>query len=198
MTDTEPPETTGEPPPPAEAADVQFAANLREERERRRISKAEFARRMRELGHSWFPQTVQKIEAGHRKVRVGEAEAVARILGTSMDRLTWPTQVASAAWLLDTAMARAQKSWNDIARRTATLLWALGQLQTAVTEMEDRDCLGSGEIRKLVTEAALFLEMNPEDAVEAGRGDFGSFLPGELEHRIAEEEAEEAARRAAG
>jgi transcriptional regulator with XRE-family HTH domain len=192
MTDTQPPATTGPPALAPGVADERFAVNVREERERRKLSQADVARQMAAIGWPWHPQTVQKIEAGHRKVAVGEAEALARILHTTVDRLTWPGDVASAAWLLNTAIANAQKAWNDIARRTVTLLYALNQLEYQAAEMEKRDCLGSDKIRELVTEAALFADMNPYDAVEAGRGDYESMTPGELEYKQAEEDQAEA------
>src|SRR5215469_1645268 len=106
MTDTQPPATTEGGPPglPAGVADERFAVNVRDERERRKLSQAEVARQMAVAGWAWHPQTQQKIEAGHRKVSVGEAEALAHILGTTVDRLTWPGQVASAAYLMDTSI----------------------------------------------------------------------------------------------
>jgi transcriptional regulator with XRE-family HTH domain len=193
MTDTQPPATTGPPPLAPGVADERFAVNVREQRERRRLSQAEVARQMAAIGWPWHPQTVQKIEAGHRKVAVGEGEALARILHTTVDRLTWPGEVASAAWLLNTAIARAQKAWNDIARRTVSLQYALAQLEHTAADMEKNDCLGSDQIRELVREAALCADMNPEDAVAAGRGDYEAMLPEELEYKQAEEDEAEAA-----
>lgn len=178
MTDTGPPATTGNgrPSMPAGLADEQFAVNIRETRERKGMSQADLADQMRERGWRWHPQTVQKVEAGHRNVRVGEAEALARIFGTTMERLTWPGTVASAAALLDMSMGRAQGAWERIAGETATLLWNLAQLQTTVGEAERSDCLGSAEIRELVTEAKTVLQITPEDAVRHGRADHEQLL----------------------
>ena len=173
MTDTEPPATTGNgrPSMPAGVADEQFAVNIRETRERKGMSQSALADEMRERGWSWHPQTVQKVEGGQRHVRVGEAEALARIFGTTMERLTWPGTVASATALLDMSIGRAQGAWTRIARETATLLWNLAQLRTTVNEVERDDYLGSAEIRETVAEAKAVLEITPEDAVEQGRVD---------------------------
>jgi transcriptional regulator with XRE-family HTH domain len=178
MTDTGPPATTGDgrPSMPAGLADEQFAVNVRETRERKGMSQAALADEMRERGWPWHPQTVQKVESVQRHVRVGEAEALARIFGTSMERLTWPGTVASATALLDMSIGRAQGAWQRIARETATLLWNLNQLQTTVNEAERDDYLGSAEIREIVTEAKTVLEITPEDAVEQGRADHEALL----------------------
>ena len=173
MTDAEPPATTSDEPqslPPA-VTDEQFAVRLREERERKHWSQADVARLMGGPERGWHPQTVQKIESGHRKVSVGEAKALAGIFGTTMDRLTWPGRAASAAGLLDIFTGRAESAWEQIAAWTATLLWAQGQLGTTVGEAEAADCLGSQRIRELADGARKAIEMTPEAAVETGRKD---------------------------
>ena len=156
---------------PAGLADEQFAINIREARERKGMSQSALADQMRARKWPWWAQTVQKVEAGQRHVRVGEAEALARIFGTTMERLTWPGTVASAAALLDMSIGRAQGAWERIANETATLLWNLGQLRITVGETERSGYLGSDEIRETVTEAKLTLQMTPEAAVEQGRAD---------------------------
>ena len=174
MTDAASPDEdaeAGPPPLPAGLADERFAANIREERERQGKSQADIARLMRERGWSYHPQTVQRIEAGHRKVSVGEAEALARILSTTVDRLTWPGRAASTAAFLDQVTARAESAWEQIAAWTATLLWAQHQLRTSVAEAERAQFHGSDKIREIVREARSALEMTPEAAMEAGRRD---------------------------
>lgn len=173
MTDNNPDgEGSGPPPLPAGLADERFAANIREQRERQDKSQADIAALMREQGWSYHPQTVQRIEAGHRKVSVGEAEALARILRTTVDRLTWPGRAASAAALLDMATGRAESAWEQIASWTATLLWSQFQLGTTVAETERADYLGSPRIREIAESARMALEMTPEAAIETGRKDF--------------------------
>ena len=139
--------------PPAGVADERFAVNVRENRERQKLSQADIARRMTEAGWSWHPQTVQRIEAGHRKVTVGEAQALGQILGETVDRLTWPGRVASCAGLLNMSMGRLNQAWERIERGTSMMLWNLAQLQTTVGEAEKGDYLGSAKIRQLVAEA---------------------------------------------
>lgn len=161
---------------PAGLADEQFAVNVREERERKGMSQGALAGQMQERGWSWWAQTVQKVEGGQRHVRVGEAEALARIFGTTMERLTWPGTVASVAALLDMSIGRAQGAWARITQETSTLLWNLAQLQTTVNEAERSDCHGSADIREIVTEAKLVLQITPEDAVGQGRADWAQLV----------------------
>ncbi|HLI38886.1 MAG TPA: helix-turn-helix transcriptional regulator [Streptosporangiaceae bacterium] len=174
MTGADPPETTSETPPPMPAglADGQFAARIREERERKGWSQGGVARQMRQRGWSWYPQTVQKAEAGHRKVSVGEAEALARIFGTTIDRLTWPGQAAAAAALLDMSAARAGQAWRQIADGTRTLLYCQFQLALTAAEAEDAGYHGSDLIRRLAGDARQLLRAAPEDAVAEGRQEF--------------------------
>jgi transcriptional regulator with XRE-family HTH domain len=179
---------------PAGLADERFATNIREERERQKLSQGELARRMAERGFPYYQQTIRRIEEGRRKVSVGEAKALAEILGTTMDRLTWPGQVASAAYLMDTAIARAKQAWDGITQGTTTLLYARATLEHIAAQMTERDYLGSDKIREIVAEAAQVAEMNPHDAVQAARADYENMRQGQLEDQQADEEEEEAAR----
>jgi transcriptional regulator with XRE-family HTH domain len=168
---------------PAGLADERFATNIREERERQKLSQGELARRMAERGFPYYQQTIRRIEEGRRKVSVGEAKALAEILGTTMDRLTWPGQVAAAAHLIGIAIARAQQARDNITRHTTTLLHSRAVLQRLAAQVIERDYLGSDKIREIVAEAAQVAEMTPEDAVLAGRADYEN-----MEDRQADEE----------
>ena len=165
-------EGSGPPPMPAGLADERFAANVREMRERQGISQADIAKAMRERGWAFHPQTVQRIEAGHRKVSVGEAEAIAAILGTTVDRLTWPGREMSTAAMLDQVTARAESAREQIAEWTRTLLWAQWQLGTSVAEAERARFSDSARIAALITAAKDALVATPEDALEDGRRDY--------------------------
>lgn len=171
MTDAEPPATAndGTPPLPPGIADENFATRIREERERKRWSQADVARFMAERGWPWHPQTVQKIENGHRKVTVGEAKALAEIFKTTVDRLTWPGKVASAAGLLNMYTARAEQAWHQIAAWTDVLLTAQEHLEPNLSRAERDGYLGSAEIRRLAGEAREALAATPEGAVAEGR-----------------------------
>ena len=154
---------------PAGVVDELFAIQVRETRERLKMSQGELARQMSARGFSYYQQTVRRIEDGQRKVSVGEAKALAQILGTSVDRLTWPGREASAAALLDMSIGRAEQAYQQIASWTATLLWALGQLGTTVGETEGKAFREAQKMQEILREAADVLQLTPEAAVEMGR-----------------------------
>ncbi|MGH3201088.1 MAG: helix-turn-helix transcriptional regulator [Streptosporangiaceae bacterium] len=156
---------------PAGVVDELFAIQVRETRERLKMSQGELARQMSARGFSYYQQTVRRIEDGRRKVGVGEAKALAQILGTTVDRLTWPGREASAAALLDMSIARAEQAYEQIASWTATLLWALGQLGTTVGETEGKSFREAEKMAGILREAADVLRLTPEAAVEMGRRD---------------------------
>ena len=124
---------------------------------------------MAERGFPYYQQTVRRIEEGRRKVSVGEAKALAEILGTTMDRLTWPGRAASAAGMLDETIARGLNGWDAIADGTAELLWAQYQLEVSIAEVERAGYHGSDKIREIAEEARSVMGLTPEDAVAAGR-----------------------------
>lgn len=171
-TQPSPGDDDGPPPAPAGLADERFAANLRDERERQNLSQADVAKQMKDRGWRWHAQTVQRVEAGHRKVTIGEAEAIARILRTTADRLTWPGAAASAAGLMDMTIASALNAYEDISGGVTALLWAQRQLATTLAEVERAGYHESGKVREIAREARDVLAMTPEAAVTAGREDF--------------------------
>src|ERR1700749_5147214 len=121
-----------EDPPPERAgvADEQFAAGVREQRELLKMSQGELARRMDARGFPYYQQTVRRIEDGRRKVSVGEAKAIAEILKTTVERLTWPTREASIAALLVNSVTLAARAYGEVGKSAGNLLWALDQVMT--------------------------------------------------------------------
>jgi len=163
---------------PAGLADERFAANVRDLRESQGKSQADVARLMAEHGWPYHPQTVQRIEAGHRKVSVGEAEALARILGTTVDRLTFPGPAAKAAGLLDAHLGRARESWAQIGEAAKALLIARVALTRTLADVEAAGFHDSAQIRALSQQAREILETAiPERAVDAARQDHERQFP---------------------
>lgn len=88
----------------AKGDDVRFAQNMREARKRAGMSMSELAQRLTELGFACSQQIIDKIENQGRKVSLGEANRIARALGTTADALSRPTGLASEAFgILDAA-----------------------------------------------------------------------------------------------
>jgi transcriptional regulator with XRE-family HTH domain len=154
---------------PAGLADERFATNIREERGRQKLSQGELARRMADRGFPYYQQTIRRIEEGRRKVSVGEAKALADILETTVDRLTWPGRAASAAGLMDMTTARGLDGWEQIVDGTTELLWAQYQLEVSIAEAERAGYYGSEKVRLITDEARAVMDLMPEDAVTEGR-----------------------------
>jgi DNA-binding transcriptional MerR regulator len=92
---------------PAGVVDKLFAIQVRETRERLKMSQGELARQMSARGFPYYQQTVRRIEDSQRKVSVGEAKALAEILGTTIDRLTEPVSAEGAGYREPTVCAAA-------------------------------------------------------------------------------------------
>ena len=92
---------------PAGVVDELFAIQVRETRERLKMSQGELARQMSARGFPYYQQTVRRIEDRQRKVSVGEAKALAEILGTTIDRLTEPVSAEETGYREPTACAAA-------------------------------------------------------------------------------------------
>lgn len=167
----------GPPPTPAGVADERFAANIREHRELAGKSQNWLAEQMAARGFNYYPQTVHRIESGTRKVSVGEAKAIAEILGSTVDRLTWPGRAASAASLLGTYTARAHSAWDQVAEWTAALEHAKAQLALTLSEAEAAGYHGSAEIARLAAAAREARGLDAGEAVAAGLREYRQ--PGE-------------------
>jgi DNA-binding transcriptional MerR regulator/DNA-binding transcriptional regulator YiaG len=122
---------------PAGVVDELFAIQVREIRERLKMSQGELARQMSARGFRYYQQTVRRIEDNRRKVSVGEAKALAEILGTTIDRLTEPVPAEETGYREPTACAAA-----GITRRQLDY-WA----QTGLVEPSVRVGHGSGSRR---------------------------------------------------
>lgn len=83
-------------------ADDSFGSAVRNARESAAMTQVQLADAMRERGFDFHQQTVYKIEAGRRKVTVGEALAIAELVAVPLDILAArnPDQNAKHALLL--------------------------------------------------------------------------------------------------
>jgi len=116
-----------------EAAERQFAANLKAVREARGMSQTALAERMSGLGHRWHQSTVTKIEAGRRAVRIGEARDLATILDTTVDELSAiGTDEAAAIEALTTSAIAVRKAWQQHAESNVTYRAALRELRELI------------------------------------------------------------------
>lgn len=160
--------------------DAWLAENIRERRlsfrmpdGKIKMPQGELARRMADLGWPWSQQTTRKVEDGTRKVAAGEAAALARIFGTSVDRLMMPGREASAAALLERTVHRALEAWEQVSSWTGALDGAQRQLSLTVAETERSAFRDSPLIAGLLDEAREALKLTADDAVKDGLEDQG-------------------------
>jgi transcriptional regulator with XRE-family HTH domain len=103
-------------------AERRLAANLRILREGRGISQARLAQEMLAWDWPWRQQTVTRVENGQRMIRLGEAIALASILGVSLGYLTRPGSEALEAEKVRAASARLQEAYEAVAAGVCHLL----------------------------------------------------------------------------
>lgn len=137
------------------------------------MSLADVAREMTEVGVKRAPQTVHKDESGQRKIGIGEAEAYARVLKTTIAQLVLPDAESSTLAWFGNFLGRADSAFEDIAAGTRRLLFARDHLERGIESAEKRELDGQERVREMIREAQAALEnATPEKAVETGRQDY--------------------------
>lgn len=98
-----------------EAIEQRFAENLIQMREQLGFSQADLVRRLREAGWTGLHQTtISRIEKGERPVRLGEARAIAQLLGTTTERMLLPTQHTLRAMYLHRGRDRVMQALDRV------------------------------------------------------------------------------------
>jgi len=103
-------------------AERRLAANLRILREARDISQAKLAQEMLARDWPWRQQTVARVENGQRMIRLGEAIALASILGVSLGYLTRSGPDALEVEKIRGAGVRLRESCEAVAAAVCHLL----------------------------------------------------------------------------
>ncbi len=119
--------------------DKWFAVNLRAARERAGLSQEDLAQRMREAGFKFHQQTIGRIEAKERSVRVGEALAFARIVKTNLDALARPPETTRQAMVLKGATGRLWKLRDDLRGTQREIAGAVERLEALVARLKGSD-----------------------------------------------------------
>jgi transcriptional regulator with XRE-family HTH domain len=128
---------------------------------------------MAALGWKYSPQTVNRVEHGQRKVGIGEAEALARIFGVTVDALTWPDMATHTAAWLGVFTARADAAFEQIAAQTQELLFDREHLERALAEIDLRGKGATEGAAEAIDEARSVLEnADPEQAITEGRAQY--------------------------
>lgn len=170
----EPEQADDNPAEPSQSApgiiDELVAWNVRQRRQELGMSQADLAQKMAALGWKYYPQTVHRVESGQRKVTIGEAEALARIFGATVDSLTWPDTVTHTTAWFSVFIERADAAFEQIAAQTRELLLNRERIERGLAEAERRGIADRDDVRKVIADARSVLDnAAPEQAVETGR-----------------------------
>jgi transcriptional regulator with XRE-family HTH domain len=154
---------------PPELSERRFGENLRTAREERSVSQVKLAQEMAARGWPWRQQTVARVESGRRMVRLGEALAVAEILGTNVGALTASAPETTAVHVLASATLKVMRAFEEIAGGTEMLLHAQAQLRITLAEAEQVGYHDSSLVRGAAEEGAGAMLLTPEQAVSEAR-----------------------------
>jgi hypothetical protein len=80
------------------------------------MTQTALAARMKDLGYRYHQQTIGQIESGERGLRLGEAQALAQELRTTVDALTRPAGAARDAYRILSAARRVREARDEAAR----------------------------------------------------------------------------------
>lgn len=100
------------------SAEERFATNLRAVREQQQMSQDYVADQMQKAGYKWHQATVYKVESGAREIKLGEAQALARIVGVPISSLMLGGEHAAES-------AKAMKAFRDVQNRRKALKAAI-------------------------------------------------------------------------
>ena len=140
----------GEPPEPPEALEeARFAASVQRLREHAGISQTALAKQMSEAGWSGFHQTtISRIEKGVRPVRLGEARALARLLGSSVPTMYSPVgleqitgELRQLESVLSESLSRLARSGVELVQRQADARSRLVAIEQQAKSILERDRL---------------------------------------------------------
>ena len=149
-----------------QAANEHLAANLRTLRKRKGWSQADLAAKLAVHGVQWHQQTIGRIEAGQQSVKWGEAVALAAVLETSLDRLTWPTAEANATEHVYAAGYQVRQQYEQVAVAVLQMLAATSAAQKALAQTEGSEYERVQEARR--DTAARLEEYGINEAIDEG------------------------------
>jgi transcriptional regulator with XRE-family HTH domain len=158
--------------------DEWVAANIRLLREQSGMSQADLAEKMSALGWRFHPQTLHRIEAGQRKVTAGEADALARVLGATIERITRPEIVAGMMDEMHALAGRADEAVGQLVNWTRELLITRANMVLVAKSARERGVADDEPVREGLRHLEATLDYATlESAAEAGRDRFRRDYP---------------------
>lgn len=97
-----------------------FRESMKRRREMLGVNQTELARRMKASGYSFHQQTIQRVEAGERPIRLDEAYAIAEILDTTVESMTRALRadVSETVYAVERFRRESSRLYDDIAEVT--------------------------------------------------------------------------------
>lgn len=162
--------------------ELRFRTAIHELRQDRKMSQGELARRMVSEGWESFNQaTISRIEKGTRPVRIGEAQALARIVGTTLEELLTPTTELTLLREFFECLEDVERSIRVISHAASEWAQNVSELVEAVSRVDVETVLESfaphdrRQISAAIQQARSFIETEPDDQLrqflfEEGQG----------------------------
>lgn len=101
------------------------------------MKQGQLAQRMTEAGYRWHQATVAKVETQERQVQLGEAHALAAILGVTLQDIVGDPTEAAAAAKLSALVSQLQSAKRNLAGAHAAWWSARAQLSNAIAAGEE-------------------------------------------------------------
>jgi len=149
-----------------------FGENLKYVRERQSESQTGLATKMANLGFPFHQTTVSRIEVGERPVQLGEALALAKIIGIDVRLMIRRPSGVRLARLLTEATRRVSDDLSQIESYAMDAILAKIDLDGRLAAARDADL----DDIELMDNAAGVLTKEPEDAVRDGRASAEQYL----------------------
>lgn len=153
--------------PAPEVDEERFRQRMKSLREFRKWSQGELSRRLIESGWPIFHQTtISRIEAGDRPVKLGEARAIAAILGESLDEMIVPPEKSEMLQTFRSALNWVEREWSETSEHAGRLLYHQQQLRVFMDRFGSSEYLTDQD--RSVAERWL-ARLTPEHAITEAR-----------------------------
>ena len=128
------------------SAEAAFAANLRAAREAKELTQTQLAELMAGKGFRWHQATVYKVEVGERQIQLGEALALAHILGLNVEEMAAPENDGLQQRIaVEDAYRRAAAAAHKVAVENLHYVVVAAQLRDALRNVKTAEELFSAD-----------------------------------------------------
>jgi transcriptional regulator with XRE-family HTH domain len=129
------------------SAEAAFAANLRAARDARSLTQTQLAELMAGKGFRWHQATVYKVEAGERQIQLGEALALAQILGLNVEQMAAPEDDGLQQRIaVEDTYRRAAAAAHKLAVENALYTVQAARLREALQAVENVEAVFPAEV----------------------------------------------------